>query len=62
MTGRKERDMKANKDFCDLCSKPAVYECEICEANYCRACASKPDEGGWNCYDEDCPGFGEKFT
>ena len=48
-------------DNCDFCGTPyAKFYCEICGANYCKKCASVPDEGGWTCPDEGCCGYGDK--
>ena len=44
--------------ICDFCSSTAALHCDICGADYCELCASEPDEGGFSCPDDVCPGGG----
>ena len=46
------------RKICDFCSSTAERHCDICGADYCTLCASVPDEGGWDCPDDGCPGYG----
>jgi hypothetical protein len=51
--------MKERKRLiCDFCSSTATARCDICGADYCLLCASEPDEGRFNCPDDECPGYG----
>jgi hypothetical protein len=43
---------------CEFCSSTAALHCDICGADYCELCASEPDEGGFSCPDDVCPGYG----
>ena len=49
---------EGKRALCDFCSSTAVLHCDICGADYCELCASEPDEGGFSCPDDVCPGYG----
>jgi hypothetical protein len=46
------------RHVCEFCSSTAALHCDICGADYCELCASEPDEGGFSCPDDGCPGYG----
>jgi hypothetical protein len=50
--------MKGKRTICEFCSSTAELRCDICGADYCELCASEPDEGGFSCPDDGCPGYG----
>jgi hypothetical protein len=51
--------MRMHEDLkCDICGSIASRYCEICSAQYCKKCSSIPDEGGFDCIDKQCQGFG----
>ena len=49
-------DTAVHCDYCgDKITKAHRY-CDICGATYCKKCACKPDEGGFDCPFDDCSG------
>ena len=49
------------RPICDICGQvKGLHICSICGAVYCKECSSIPDEGGCDCYDAGCPGFGKR--
>ena len=56
--GKGEGMKEGKQRLCDFCSSTAALRCDVCGADYCLLCASEPDEGGFNCPDEVCPGYG----
>lgn len=49
---------EGKRTICDFCSSTAALRCDVCGADYCALCASYPDEGGFTCPDDGCPGYG----
>ena len=47
-----------DKKYCDFCGATTIRRCDVCGAWYCKTCATMPDEGGWDCADEQCSGAG----
>lgn len=49
--------------ICDFCGENlASFHCECCGTNYCKECASIPDEAGFNCPEYNCNYFGEAIN